>query len=74
MHGTAHHHDVVSGHMWDLLVAHNTQICAKEDNEGSPLMDVEPMLKRLCIHATKGDMQMNFMPEFRGITAHSQTW
>ena len=43
-----HHHDVVACHVGDLLVAHNAQVGTEEDDEGGPLMDVEPVLKRLC--------------------------
>jgi hypothetical protein len=42
-----YHHDVVSRHVWDLLVAHDAQVGAEEDDEGRPLVDVEPVLKRL---------------------------
>jgi uncharacterized protein (DUF1800 family) len=43
----AHHHDVVASHVGDLLVAHDAQVCAKEDDEGRPLVDVKPVLKGL---------------------------
>jgi len=45
---TPHHHDVVARHVRDLLVAHDAQVGAEEDDQGRPLVDVEPVLKGLC--------------------------
>lgn len=50
----SHHHDVVAGHVGDLLVAHDTQVGAEEDDEGRPLMDVEPVLKGLWGQRERG--------------------
>ena len=32
----------------DLLVAHDAEVGAEKDDERRPLVDVEPVLKRLC--------------------------
>ena len=54
----AHHHDVVASNVRDLLVAHNAQVSAEEDDEGSPLMDVEPVLKGLCVPRRQDDIAL----------------
>eukprot|EP00955_Chlamydomonas_euryale_P100828 365307-Chlamydomonas_euryale.AAC.8 len=41
------HHDVVARDMRDLLVAHDAEVGAEEDDQWRPLVDVEPVLKGL---------------------------
>ncbi len=47
----AHHHDVVSRHVRDLLVAHDAEVRGEEDEQRRVLVDVVPVLERLCAAA-----------------------
>ena len=38
---------MVPSNVWDLLVPDNAQVCPEEDDERSPLVYIEPVLKGL---------------------------